>query len=147
MKKKLISLSIAILLTGCASSPDKIEAAYVSPSKYKSFECTEIRTEMEGVAEEISGLYNRLKEEADNDAVQMGVGLVLFFPALFFLEGGDGPEASEYARLKGEYKALTKEAKEKECDVSDLPASPEAIIGQENKSEKQKPEEDNFLIN
>ena len=28
----------------------------------------------------------------------MGVGLILFWPTLFFREGGDGPEAAEYAR-------------------------------------------------
>ena len=31
---------------------------------------------------------------------------ILFWPALFFLEGGDGPEAAEYAQLKGQYEAL-----------------------------------------
>jgi hypothetical protein len=36
----------------------------------------------------------------------MGVGLVLFWPTLFFLEGGDGADAAEYKRLRGEYEAL-----------------------------------------
>lgn len=36
----------------------------------------------------------------------MGVGLVLFWPALFFLAGDDQKE--ELARLKGEYEALEK---------------------------------------
>jgi hypothetical protein len=35
----------------------------------------------------------------------MALGLILFWPSLFFLDG-DGPEAQEYARLKGEYEAL-----------------------------------------
>jgi len=48
----------------------------------------------------------------------MGVGLVLFWPALFFLEGGDGPQAAEYSRLRGEVDAMRRAAVHKECDLS-----------------------------
>jgi hypothetical protein len=48
----------------------------------------------------------------------MAVGLVLFWPALFFLEGGDGPEAAEYACLKGEVDALEQVAIQKKCDMT-----------------------------
>jgi hypothetical protein len=44
----------------------------------------------------------------------MALGLVLFWPALFFI-GGDGPEAQEYGRLKGEYDALEKASIQEEC--------------------------------
>jgi hypothetical protein len=42
-------------------------------------------------------LYASLKKKADNDTAQMTVGMLLLWPTLFFLEGGDGPEASEYS--------------------------------------------------
>jgi hypothetical protein len=45
----------------------------------------------------------------------MGVGLVLFWPALFFLEGGDGALQSEYALLKGKYEAATTQHSRKNC--------------------------------
>jgi hypothetical protein len=45
-----------------------------------------------------------LKETAD--AAQVGVGLILFWPALFLVEGGDGAEAQEHSRLKGEKEAI-----------------------------------------
>ena len=48
---------------------------------------------------------------------QMGVGLVLFWPTLFFLEGGDGAEAAEYARLKGERDALEQAYTQKKCSA------------------------------
>jgi len=48
----------------------------------------------------------------------MGIGLVLFWPALFFLEGGDGPEAAEYTRLRGEVDAMRRVAVLKECDLN-----------------------------
>lgn len=42
------------------------------------------------------------KQQATNDAVAMGVGLVLFWPALFCLAGGNDRK-EELSRLKGEY--------------------------------------------
>ena len=57
------------------------------------------------------------KKEASNDSVQTTVGVILFFPALFFLEGGDGAQATEYQKLKGEYEALEKVAVQKKCNV------------------------------
>lgn len=46
----------------------------------------------------------------------MGVGLVLFWPALFFLAGDD--RSDELGRLKGEYEALETSAIQKKCDVA-----------------------------
>lgn len=48
----------------------------------------------------------------------MGIGLVLFWPALFMLEGGDGPEATEYARLRGEYEAISTVSVQKKCQLN-----------------------------
>ena len=53
---------------------------------------------------------------AGGDAMMMGVGLLLFWPAMFFLDG-DGPEAAEYARLKGEAEALEMASIQKECGL------------------------------
>ncbi len=47
----------------------------------------------------------------------MGIGLILFWPALFFLEGGDGAEAMEYARIKGEREAIEKRSIEQKCAI------------------------------
>jgi hypothetical protein len=114
--------------SGCASSPDKMETAYVSPLKYKNYDCDQIIMEMDYVGKRTAQLYNSLEKQANADAWQMGVGLVLFWPTLFLLEGGDGPEAAEYSRLKGEYEALTQAAIEKKCDSAMFPPSPEELI-------------------
>ena len=45
-----------------------------------------------------------------------GAGLILFWPALFFI-GGTKEQEAEYARLKGEYEALDKVAIQKNCLV------------------------------
>ena len=47
----------------------------------------------------------------------MGLGIVLFWPALFFLEGGDGVEAEEFAQLKGKLEAVEKSAVQQDCRI------------------------------
>ena len=61
--------------------------------------------------QEISGMQD---EEAGEDAWVMGIGMVLFWPSLFFLEGNTGREA-ELGRLKGEIDAIEQAATLKDC--------------------------------
>jgi hypothetical protein len=132
----LITAVIAISLTGCATSPDELTTSYVSPAKYMNYDCQQIIMEMDHVSNRTVYLYESLDKKADNDAAQLGIGLVLFWPALFFLEGGDGPEANEYSNLKGEYEALRKVAVQNKCGP-DLPTSPDKIISAKMREKKE----------
>lgn len=134
MKPKVVIISMVFcLLTACASNPDKIDAAYVSPLKYRNYDCDQIALEMDYVGQRTTKLYTRLKKERNKDNAQMGIGLVLFWPALFFLEGGDGPEAAEYAQLKGEFEALRDNSVQKKCRIESQ--SPDDIIKDARKTE------------
>jgi hypothetical protein len=104
-------------LSACASSPKKIEAAYVSPVKYHDFTCDQIGVERAAVAHRANVLYHSLKKRANADAAKMGVGAVLFLPTLFLLKG-NGTKASEFARLKGDYTALRLNAEDRGCDIA-----------------------------
>ncbi len=119
---------ITAVLCGCATNPNKISASYVSPLKYKDLTEDQIIMEMDYISRRTLELYNSLKKEANADKTQMAVGMLLFWPSLFFLEGGDGPEATEYARLKGEYEALRQVALSKGMNIYQLPKSPEETI-------------------
>jgi len=138
--KKIAILVIAAMLSACASNPDKIDAAYVSPLKYKDYDCDQIAMEMDYVGQRTTKLYQRLKAERTADNWQMGVGLLVFWPSLFFLEGGDGPEAGEYSQLKGEYEALRNTAVQKKCGIESK--SPEEIIKEAEEQEKSTAEAD-----
>lgn len=122
-------------VTGCASNPDQIQASYVSSFKYQEFTCPQIAMEMEHVSARTSSLYSQLKRERNADNWQTGVGLVLFWPALFFLEGGDGPQAAEFSQLKGEFEALRQTAVAKQCAVT--ARSPEDIMEEAAKQERE----------
>lgn len=133
---KIIStLPLLALLSSCASSPDELSTTYVSPLKYKDYDCDQIIMEMDHVSKRAADLYQSLEKKSDNDAVAMGIGLVVFFPALFFLEGGDGPEAQEYSNLKGEFEALRTTVIQKKCESENMPKSPEEIIKERSEEE------------
>ena len=113
----IVSAAVVLATVGCASSPNKIAAQYVSPMAYQGYDCEQIALEQNRIERCTGELYQSLKKEANADKWQMGVGLILFWPALFMLEGGDGPEASEYARLRGEYNALSEVSIMKKCQI------------------------------
>ena len=58
-------------------------------------------------------LYAPLNDEAEADALEMGIGLIFMFPTLFLHDGSGGPQAAEYARIQGERTAIEKISVEK----------------------------------
>ena len=122
MKNPIVILTLLAFVTvGCATSPNEIQATHVSPIQYSSYDCDQIAMEMGFVGRKVNELYYQLEDEASADQGQMALGLILFWPALFFLEGGDDYRAGEYARLKGERLALEDAAVMKKCSPGSLP--------------------------
>lgn len=121
----LQAVAAGIVVSSCASNPDGFRAADVSPLQYKSYDCEQIGSESSRISRKVTELYDSLKKKADNDAWQMGVGMLLLWPTLFFLEGGDGPEATEYKQLKGEYDALQQTSIAKKCGLEFKPLDAE----------------------
>lgn len=125
MKKMIVRSAMVAVTAGtlaaCASQPDELGTQTVSTVLYRSHDCDQIALEMDRVNNRIDALYTSLKKTADMDALQMGIGLVLFWPTLFALEGGDGAEANEYSRLKGERTALEQVSIAKKCGIEMAP--------------------------
>lgn len=120
--KKAILCVVLVMVAGCASQPSDLQTAYVSDLQYRSYDCDQLELEAARVSRRANELHASLQDKADNDAAQMGVGLVLFWPTLFFLEGGDGVEAQEYSRLKGERDAIERVGVQKKCSIEFAPA-------------------------
>jgi hypothetical protein len=115
--KKFITFTLSVfLLTACADSSDKIKASYVSPLQYSDYSCSQIRAEIGRVGRKMSEAAGVQDKTASNDSAAMGVGLVLFWPALFFIDNTDN--RVEVARLKGEFDALEQAAIQKNCTVA-----------------------------
>ena len=105
---------VAASLVGCATGSTDVKSTYISPITYQGYSCDQLREENQRIQTRISELSGNVDKKASGDKVKMGVGLVLFWPALFFLKG-DGPETQELARLKGEHDALEQAYLKKSC--------------------------------
>jgi hypothetical protein len=112
-----VAVAAFIIMAGCAAQPDEIEPHYVSPVQYADYDCRQIRAELARVNQRVVEVTGHQQDEADEDAVATGVGLVLVWPALFCLAGDD--RAEELGRLKGQYNALEQAAIKQDCDVAE----------------------------
>ncbi len=133
--RRAISLVLIVahlfLISGCATLPKNITASYVSPMQYNSFDCEQIQAEMLRVGNKVREVAGVQQGKATSDAWALGIGLILFWPALFFMMGGDKKE--ELARLKGEYEALEQCAIQKKCAfMADVEKAREEALAKKN---------------
>lgn len=109
-----LGVGAMMVIAGCASNSREIAPVYVSPMQFAGYSCDQLVAENQRIQSRIGQAAGNVDERASSDRVRMGVGLVLFWPALFFVRG-DGPEAQEYARLQGEHQALEQAYIQKDC--------------------------------
>ncbi len=108
------ALAAAAILAACASSSKDITAVHVPPLAYQSYDCGQLAAESQRIHVRTQQLAGRLDEAARNDKAIAGVGMLVFWPALFAL-GGTKEQEAEYARLKGEHDAVMQTAVMKKC--------------------------------
>ncbi len=122
----MTALSAAIALTACATSSKDITSSYVSPLQYQAYDCAQITAETQRIQARAGEIAGSLDQAASSDKALVGVGMVLFWPALFAL-GGSKPQQAEFARLRGESDALQKAAIDKRCTgIVATPSAPSA---------------------
>ena len=124
MMKLFACAAIGLAVAGCATSPDNITAAYVSPMQYASYSCPQLREEATRVSGRAAQATGAQSSKASGDAVAMGVGLILFWPSLFFIKG-DGTTAAEVGRLKGEMEAIEQASVKRNCGIQFMKEPPQ----------------------
>ena len=100
----------------CASSSSDIGASYVSPIQYQNYTCEQLLAEGRRVSSRAAVAAGQQDKARKDDAVLTGVAVVLFWPALFALDG-DGQNAAELARLKGEMEAIEQTSIQRNCGI------------------------------
>lgn len=103
-------------LAGCATPAKDIAPAYVSTGLYENLSCDQLRNEATGVSSRAAAAFGKQEQNRGQDAAMTTVGVVLFWPALFFMKG-DGADAAEVARLKGEMQAIEQVNRIKNCGI------------------------------
>ncbi|WP_170467168.1 hypothetical protein [Ruegeria arenilitoris] len=115
MKKLIFPALVGSLLTSaCAQKAEKVTAAYVPTTLYSGESCKDLRLEQARVVAQVNHLAGEQDKKAQNDAVAMGVGLVVFWPALFLM-AADKDESSQLAQMKGQYDAIQAAGAQKGC--------------------------------
>lgn len=118
MIKNISAMAVAAtLLAGCATNPNDIAPAYVSPILYQNLTCEQLAQEAARVSSAAAQASGAQSSQASKDAVMTTVGVVLFWPSLFFI-GGDKGTAADVARLKGEMQAIEQANIVKNCGLS-----------------------------
>jgi|CXWL01.1.fsa_nt_gi hypothetical protein len=133
------AVCLATMLAACAPHADKIQPSYVSPLQYSDYTCKQIRMEMARISRRVNEVAGVQDKQASNDSAALGVGLILFWPALFFMIGDDQKE--ELSRLKGEYEAVEQAAIQKECDVAKEVDAARKLEEERKEKMKQPPKE------
>jgi hypothetical protein len=116
MKRILAASAACAFLAGCASPAASIKPSYVSTVAYQGLSCKQLATEAEVLSSRAAEAYGAQDQKAAGDAIAVGVAMVVFWPAAFLI-GGDGAQATEVARLKGEMEAIEAASRRKGCGI------------------------------
>ncbi|MDQ1338338.1 MAG: hypothetical protein QG617_1305 [Campylobacterota bacterium] len=117
MKIGSVIVASVILMSGCSQKADSIKATYASPLPYEKHSCKQLKDEVIRVNKRLSEISGQQADVANKDAVVMGVGLVIFWPALLLMAQGEDQKA-EIGNLKGQYNTLRDVAVKKNCDFA-----------------------------
>ena len=124
------TLCVLALTAGCAKRAEDVAAAYHSPHAFEKWDCAQLYSETEAMQNEVLRVAGEQDGAADRDVVAVGVGLVLFWPALFLLAAGD--DEAQLSHLKGKHKALTTAMEMKGCDPVPTSSAVAALTGAPN---------------
>ena len=84
-KKTITIFSICIFLNACAESSKDIVGTYVSPLQFADYACPQLKSEMVRVSSKVKALTGKIDTNNENDKMITGAGMILFWPALFFI--------------------------------------------------------------
>lgn len=116
MREKVLVVSAALALAGCATHSADIAPSYISPMQYDAYNCQQLAEEAQRVSAHAAEASGSQDSQATKDAVATTVAVVVFWPSLFFI-GGDKQNAAELARLKGEMDAIEQTSIRKKCGI------------------------------
>ena len=121
-------IGAASVLGGCATHPDKVEAAFVPVSKYQHLNCEQLAAETHRIIERTVDLYAHMAEQDREDSGQFVLnsltfpGVAYILADLVLMSGTDKKAEEELSRLKGDFESLRQNALRRSCDFEVLSA-------------------------
>lgn len=117
MKNFILPLIALGLLGACAQNANNINSTYVPTHIYDDRSCKQLGNELHFVQSKARQLTGQINEKAKGDQTAAVVGAILFWPALFFIDGDDPVKRSQLADLKGKAETINRVLIDKDCDV------------------------------
>ena len=113
----VLTTCAALTLAACAEKAANITPSYVPATRFMAMDCAELYAETEAVAANLNATSTAQDKKANADALLVGAGLILFWPALFMTSGTLGKDGNEgqIATLKGEAEGLRTAYQAKHC--------------------------------
>ena len=117
MRTLIVAVIVSLAVAGCAKDANQVGATYISPITYETYTCPQLAEEAQRVSSRAAQAAGVQDQKATNDKVAMGVGLIVFWPALLFKKGND-ENTAELARLKGQMDAIEQSSIQKRCGIT-----------------------------
>lgn len=121
MKNRVRSVAVAaitgVVAASCASRPEDVTAAYISPVQYQSYSCRQLGQEAQAVSGRAAVASGQQDAQRSRDTAVTAAAIVIFWPAAF-LVGGNSGNTAELARLKGQMEAIEAASIQKRCGIS-----------------------------
>jgi hypothetical protein len=114
--RKILCVGLGMAVAACASKSIDVAPSYVSPIQYNNYTCDQLQAEAQRVSHHAMAAAGAQDKRRSNDAVATTVGVVLFWPSLFFIKG-DNEKTAELARLRGEMEAIEQISIQKNCGI------------------------------
>lgn len=110
----LLGALASLALSACASTAHDVAAKPVPMSVYKTLQCQQLTIEYRRVSEHADKLADDIDQGVMAERIKMGVGVVLFWPALLLMNG-ETESHHQLAGLKGERQTLANSIKARKC--------------------------------
>jgi hypothetical protein len=123
------ALAVAVVAAGCASRSGEVAPHPADPAQFAGWTCDRLDDETERVQRRAAEVAWAVDERSGNNIVALGVGVMIFWPALLALRP-EGPEAEDLAQLKGRFEALRVASSKARCPPisTELPAARAAAL-------------------
>lgn len=114
------------LVAGCATRSANVQPLHVDPADFRPWTCARLQDEMDQVQQRAVELSWIVDERAGQHVVALGVGLMVFWPALLAMRP-DGAESEALAALKGRFEALREAARRNGCPPPPAEMAPDRV--------------------
>ena len=100
-------------MSGCNISSSEVASTYKSTALYKNQNCSELNREKSYIENEIQKIASIVDKSKRHQDVKLSLGW-MFWPSYFVIDNNE-QEALKLSIIKGEYEAISRSIKSKQC--------------------------------